>query len=170
MPLARTSGPRQLRVGRSGRFGPGQPGGCTEIYEYWVVFGRSALSSKAWSPAMDRQRRKFVYFCLSAVGPSLSNLSLLRPQRPAGGVHPPEPAEPLVVITNPDNGVSSRGRLESDRGQQFRRCLGQICDCANKLRNAASNADLATVFPVKFYKETQLLERLVKHLKALAKA
>jgi len=119
---------------------------------------------------MDRQRRKFVYFCLSAAGPSLSNLSLLRLQRPAGGVHPPEPAEPLGVIVSPDNGVPSRARLERDRGQQFRHCLGQVCDCANGLRNAASDADLATVFPLKFYKESQLLERLVKHLKALAKA
>jgi hypothetical protein len=73
-------------------------------------------------------------------------------------VHPPtELAEPVSAIISPENGAS-KAPLERD-GQQFRRCLEQLCDCANGLRNTA-----------KFYKETQQLERLAKHLKALAKA
>jgi hypothetical protein len=66
--------------------------------------------------------------------------------------------------------VSSAAPLERDRGQQFRRCLEQLCDCANGLRNTASEVNFAETFPVEFYKRTQLLERLAKHLKALAKA
>jgi len=117
---------------------------------------------------MDRQRRMFVWMCLSVVSPSLSGLSLLEPQHRSGGVHPPEPAQPLGVIVGPEN-RASRAPLERDRGKQFRRCLEQLCDCANGLRNTASEVNFAQTFPVEFYKRTQLLERLAKQLKALAK-
>jgi hypothetical protein len=117
---------------------------------------------------MDRQRRTFVWMCLSVVSPSLSGLSLLEPQHPSSGVRPPEPAQPLSVIVGPEN-RTSRTPLERDRGQQFRRCLEQLCDCANGLRNTASEVNFGLTFPVEVYKRTQLLERLAKQLRVLAK-
>jgi hypothetical protein len=89
-----------------------------------------------------------------------------------GSVHPPEPAE-QEFDRLPLRGSKVVNRPVPDlheRGQEFASCLEQLFISAAKLREEVGQMQLSQVFSLQVYKEIQMMERLVKHLKSLARS
>jgi hypothetical protein len=85
-------------------------------------------------------------------------------------LHPPEPAEQEVDMIL--HGRKSRQQPPTglcQRRQEFSDCLKRIVDAAAKLEQIVAQLPISEVFSVQAYRETELLERLAKHLKRLSK-
>src|SRR5262245_47961326 len=118
---------------------------------------------------MTQNRRNFIRATVSVVAAGLKVFPLAGQQRGSGGLHPPEPAQPIKMVPGRGRDLPHQAAVHGDRTQQFRRYLDQLCECAARLRGEISAVETRDIISVAVCKETQALERLAKQLKALAK-
>jgi len=90
--------------------------------------------------------------------------------KPRERLHPPEPAnqefDALYLRQKSPNQPAMQLR---GRGQEFSNCLQRLFDTTARLYESVGRMPVAEVFSVQVYKQTELIERLAKQLKALAK-
>lgn len=89
-----------------------------------------------------------------------------------GSVHPPEPAgHEFDILGLPSTKSPNRPTQDPRRGsQEFSGCVNELVTYAAQLRQEISEQPLTEVFSVQVYKEIQMIERLVKRLKLLARS
>ena len=87
-------------------------------------------------------------------------------------IHPPEPSgHELDIPPGRDRRPSSPLAKDTrQRDMDFRDGLDQLLASATKLRGQLNAAPPAETLSVQVYRETQVMERIVKNLKRLAKS
>jgi len=122
---------------------------------------------------MNLPRRGFVQAGLALLGSTATARLVAGQNRRNDGVHPPEPSgHELDIIPLRDRNASSHGPAMNagQRDAQFRSCLEQLLSSATKLRDQTRGTPISETFSVQVYRETQVMERLVKQLKSLARS
>ena len=120
---------------------------------------------------MNLTRRNMCQLGVLLVGPTYLLSVFGQANKARDTLHPPEPAEQefdMLIL----HGLKSRQQPPTglcQRRQEFSDCLKRIFDAAAKLEQIVAQLPISEVFSVQVYRETELLERLAKHLKRLSK-
>jgi hypothetical protein len=136
------------------------------------TFDRSGDISQVEVRPMHLPRSDFFRAGFALVVSALTaRLSAGQDRRP-NSIHPPEPSGheldvPLARDRHPSN-PSARDTRQRD--MDFRNGLDQLLASVTKLRDQLNAAPLSEILSVQIYRETQLMERIVKNLKSLAKS
>lgn len=122
---------------------------------------------------MSHPRRGFIQAGLALLGSAATARLVAGQDRRKGGVHPPEPSgrELDIIPLRDRNATSHRPAMSAiQRDAQFRSCLEQLLSSATKLRDQTSGTPISETLSVQVYRETQVMARLVKQLKSLARS
>jgi hypothetical protein len=122
---------------------------------------------------MSHPRRGFIQAGLALLGSAATARLVAGQDRRSDGVHPPEPSgRELDMLPFPDRHAPSHHPAMNARQRdlEFRNCLDQLLTSAMKLRAQINGVPLSEVLSVQVYRNTQVMERLVKQLKSLAKS
>ena len=116
---------------------------------------------------MNSYRRNFLCMSVPVMGLAFSGLPVIgQTSKSRTALHPPDPAEP------PGTAQLATGSLPSHKfanEKEFRDCLERLFESTHDLREEMRQLQFTEVFSVRICKETEVMERLAKRLKQLAK-
>src|SRR5262249_32734056 len=116
---------------------------------------------------MNSYRRNFLRMSVPVMGLAFSGLPMIgQTSKSRTALHPPDPADP------PGIAKWARVSLPSHKfanEKEFRDCLERLFESTHDLREEMRQLQFTEVFSVRICKETEVMERLAKRLKQLAK-
>lgn len=120
---------------------------------------------------MNLTRRKLFQLGVLLFGPAYLPPLFGQASKGRETPHPPEPAnQEFDTLLLRDRKARSQPAMRlHERGQEFSECLQRLLDAGAKLCERVGGMPMSEVFSVQVYKQTELIERLAKHLKTLAK-
>jgi len=116
---------------------------------------------------MNLKRRELFRLAVLLLSP-VQPFPLFGQAKPRESLHPPEPDEFDALYLRQKSRNQPAMQLHG-RGQEFSNCLQRLFDTTARLYESVGRMPVAEVFSVQVYKQTELIERLAKQLKALAK-
>jgi hypothetical protein len=120
---------------------------------------------------MNLTRRRLIWLGALLTGPAHLSQLFGQSGKPHETLYPPEPDGQefdvlRLYLRRSEKEPAMRLR---ERGQEFSNCLQRLLDTAANLWERTGRVPMSKVLSVQVYKQTELIERLAKQLKSLAK-